>query len=295
VPAVPVTLACQLVLYVDLDPSDDPTVISNPDALIRQAVAQTGAQQWNFHTPKSIPMAMRSDQQYYFTGEDKQNVRFTQQGVAYLIQVTNAVNVSGEPITSDIIAGSIFFDWQCNFNIPQINPESVVSQIPNAGVLTVTTTWTQKSWTPTWLSGEQPVLAPRTKYALCAYLDGSRATPLDDLTANISWTWGGVEFARYDNWKSTTGPGRQYMKPNYPIFIETDSNGMPVDMNKLVVISSGDSQGNFGISVRAMSSRSDPFSVLGNLIMKIGKGIIRETETDAQQLLGGEAFVDPLN
>ena len=98
VPAVPTTLACQFVLYIDLDPSDDPTIISDEDALIRQAVAQTGAQQWNFHVPKTIPLAMRSDRQYYFTGVDKQNVRFSQQGAAYLIQITNPINFNGENI-----------------------------------------------------------------------------------------------------------------------------------------------------------------------------------------------------
>jgi hypothetical protein len=127
VPAVPVSLACQLVLYVDLDPSDDPTVIPNADALIRQAVAQTGAQQWNFHVPKRIPMALRNDRQFFFTGVDKQNVRFSQQGMAYLIQITSPVNFNGEPIATEIEAGSIFFDWNIGFNIPQINPSAITN------------------------------------------------------------------------------------------------------------------------------------------------------------------------
>lgn len=132
VPAVPTTLACQFVLYMDLDPSDDPTGIADEDALIRQAVAQTGAQQWNFHVPKTIPLAMRSDRQYYFTGSDKQNVRFTQQGAAYLIQITNPINFNGETLTSPIQAGSLFIDWVVNFSTPQINPGAVVVSSLNA-------------------------------------------------------------------------------------------------------------------------------------------------------------------
>ena len=126
VPAVPTTLACQFVLYIDLDPSDDPTIISNEDALIRQAVAQTGAQQWNFHVPKTIPLAMRNDRQYYFTGIDKQNVRFSQQGAAYLIQITNPINFNGENIVSTLQAGSLFIDWTVQFSTPQLNPSAAL-------------------------------------------------------------------------------------------------------------------------------------------------------------------------
>jgi hypothetical protein len=132
VPAVPTTLACQLVLYLDLDPTDDPTIITDPDSLIRQAVAQTGSQQWNFHTPKVIPLAMRSDRQFYFTGLDKQNVRFSQQGVAYLVQVTSPINFNGEPIQSKLEAGSLFIDWTVQFNIPQINPSAAITTSPTS-------------------------------------------------------------------------------------------------------------------------------------------------------------------
>lgn len=130
VPAVPTTLACQLVLYLDLDPTDDPSFITDPDALIRQAVAQTGSQQWNFHTAKTIPLAMRADRQFYFTGLDKQNVRFSQQGVAYLVQVTNPINFNGETIQTKLEAGSLFIDWTVQFNIPQINPAAAITMAP---------------------------------------------------------------------------------------------------------------------------------------------------------------------
>jgi hypothetical protein len=164
VPAVPVTLACQLVLYVDLDPSDDATSITDSEFLIRQAVAQTGAQQWNFHTPKVIPMAMRADQQFYFTGNDRQNVRFTQQGKAYLIQVTEAVNVSGDPITRDIEAGSIYFDWVVDFNIPQLNPEtSFLTATPSQSVSYLAGDISEP-WSPSWKPSGNAILSPRTSY-----------------------------------------------------------------------------------------------------------------------------------
>lgn len=125
VPAVPTTLACQFVLYVDLDPSDDPTIILDEEALIRQAVAQTGAQQWNFHVPKTIPMAMRADRQMYFTGSTKSNPRFSQQGKGYLIQITNPINFNGENIVDTLDAGSLFIDWTVCFGTAQINPSAV--------------------------------------------------------------------------------------------------------------------------------------------------------------------------
>mgnify|MGYP003574138876 FL=1 len=127
VPAVPVTVACQFALYVDTDPLDDPTVITNADTLVRQAVAQTGAQQWNFNLPKTVELARRGDDQLYYTGEDKQNLRFSQQGTGYLIQVTEPVGIDGSPATADLVAGSIFIDWSVVFQTPQINPESDIA------------------------------------------------------------------------------------------------------------------------------------------------------------------------
>ena len=127
VPAVPVTLACQLTLYVDLDPLDDPTTITDADTLVRQAVAQTGSQEWNFNLPKTIELAKRGDDQLYYTGEDKQNLRFSQQGTGYLIQVTDPVNSEGASSTDPIVAGSIFIDWTVMFQTPQINPEAAIA------------------------------------------------------------------------------------------------------------------------------------------------------------------------
>ena len=158
VPAVPVTLACQLALYVDLDPLDDPTTITDADTLVRQAVAQTGSQQWNFNLPKTIELAKRGDDQLYYTGEDKQNLRFSQQGTGYLIQVTEPVSSEGTPITTDLVAGSIFIDWAVTFQTPQINPEAAVAIPFNAA--TGATDITGETYT-----GEYIYLAPAIPYA----------------------------------------------------------------------------------------------------------------------------------
>lgn len=130
VSAVPNTLACQFVLYIDTDPNDDPFTISDPDSLIRQAVSQTGSQQWNFNSSKTTPLAIRPDGQLYYTGTDKSNERFNRQGTAYLIQITDPINFNGGTLTGDLQAGSLFIDWVVDFSTPQINPESLISFVP---------------------------------------------------------------------------------------------------------------------------------------------------------------------
>ena len=122
VPAVPTTLACQLICYVDTDPLDDPNSAIDADVLIRQAAAHAGAQQWNFNTPKSILMPFRSDDQLYYTGDTKLNERLNLMGKAYLIQVTDPLNFNGDALTDPVIAGSIYIDWSCKFQLAQINP-----------------------------------------------------------------------------------------------------------------------------------------------------------------------------
>nr|AFN53606.1 capsid protein [Macrobrachium rosenbergii nodavirus]AFN53608.1 capsid protein [Macrobrachium rosenbergii nodavirus] len=130
VPAVPNTLACQLIGYIDTDPLDDPNVILDVDQLLRQATSQVGARQWNFSDTTTIPLIVRRDDQLYYTGQDKENVRFSQQGVFYLLQVTTLLNISGEAITNDLISGSLYLDWVCGFSMPQINPTPVeISQL----------------------------------------------------------------------------------------------------------------------------------------------------------------------
>ncbi len=129
VPAVPKTIACQFVIYQDTDPLDDPTVITDADALIRQATAQTGSQQFNFINAKTIDLASRADGKMYYTGLDKQNERFNRQGNFYVIQVTNPLNFNGEPLPSPIEAGSLYVDWTCEFQTAQINPSAVVAAL----------------------------------------------------------------------------------------------------------------------------------------------------------------------
>ena len=178
VPAVPVTLACQLLFYTDLDPLDDPSVILDADQLIRQATAQTGSQQWNFHTPKVISMARRADNQLYYTGEDKQNLRFSQQGTGYLIQVTSLVNIDGEVPTTDLVAGSLYVDWEIEFQTPQINPEAVLLS-PFADQAEVRS-YDVSAFVSTDIQIFQPVilqdLIPRSFYAVT--LAGERNTAL---------------------------------------------------------------------------------------------------------------------
>lgn len=140
VSAVPATLACQLVLYIDTDPNDDPTVIADANALIRQAVAQAGSRQWNFHSGKTIPLVERADDQLYYTGVDRKNDRLSRQGTAYLIQVTNPISMNGTPVPNDLEAGSLFLDWDVEFSTAQLEPEAsgeapggftTVKNIPN--------------------------------------------------------------------------------------------------------------------------------------------------------------------
>ena len=125
VPAVPMTLACQLIVYIDTDPLDDPLNIKGEAELIRQATAQAKSQQFNFNTPKNISLVMRKDDQMYYTGIDKQNLRFSQQGTAYIIQITECVNFNGETIPKAITAGSIYLDWNVCLSTPQINPSAL--------------------------------------------------------------------------------------------------------------------------------------------------------------------------
>ena len=137
VPAVPTTLGCQLLSYLDTDPLDDPSVILDGDQLLRQATAHTGSQQWNFNTPKVISLPIRSDGQLYYTGLTKQNERFNVQAKIYLIQVTRPVDINGSPVASPIEAGSLYIDWNVRFETPQINPFSVTSPFARAVVISI--------------------------------------------------------------------------------------------------------------------------------------------------------------
>lgn len=126
VPSVPDTLAAQFICYLDTDPNDDPSVITGADALMRQATAQAGSQQWNFNTAKRTDLATRADRELYYTGAVGATPRLSLQGVAYIIQATAAINFNGENLPKEIEAGSLYVDWECEFQTPQINPNAVV-------------------------------------------------------------------------------------------------------------------------------------------------------------------------
>lgn len=121
VPAVPNTIACQLLVYFDTDPTDDPEV-GSVDLLIRAATAHTGSQQFNFNVPKTMAMPMRSDKQLYYTGKFKTNERFTLQSKAFVLQVTNPVDFNGAELSAPVTCGSLYMDWRIRFEQPQINP-----------------------------------------------------------------------------------------------------------------------------------------------------------------------------
>lgn len=127
VPAVPMTIACQFIIYIDTDPLDDPTTIPTADAIIRQATAQAKSQQFNFNKAKTISLCIRKDDQLYYTGADKQNLRFSNQGTAYIIQVTPVMDFNGGIIDTGVAAGSIYLDWNVCFDVPQINPSAILS------------------------------------------------------------------------------------------------------------------------------------------------------------------------
>jgi hypothetical protein len=120
------TIACQFIIYIDTDPLDDPSTIADPDAILRQATAQARSQQFNFNRAKNISLCVRKDDQMYYTGADKQNLRFSNQGTAYIIQVTSAMDFNGGTISTPIDAGSVYLDWNVCFDIPQINPSALL-------------------------------------------------------------------------------------------------------------------------------------------------------------------------
>lgn len=127
VTSLPTSVSCQLCMYIDTDPSDDPLIITDVEALVRQAVSAAGSRVWNASVSQSVPLVVRRDGQLYYTGNTKENVRLTQSGVGYIIQVTNPLNALGAPLTADLEAGSLYLDWDVTFSTPQIEPAAVVA------------------------------------------------------------------------------------------------------------------------------------------------------------------------
>jgi len=178
VPAVPTSIACQLLVYLDTDPSDDPSASPTAETLIRQATAHTGSQQWNFNVPKLISLPMRADKQLYYTGDTKLNPRFNMQARAYVIQVTDPVNYNGEPIASALQSGSLYIDWVCQFQTPQINPAGFLSGDAESTLLAaINPTLVGVPLYNDAVATDLPVtLKPNAQYAVWASFNGTNRT-----------------------------------------------------------------------------------------------------------------------
>jgi hypothetical protein len=125
VSAMPLTVGCQLVVYLDTDPTDDPSGLPF-EQIMRQATAQTGSQQFNFNRDKVVQLAQRIDNQFYYTGIDKENIRFTQQGTFYVLQISTVNDINGVPASTPLVCGNLYIDWEIEMQIPQINVVGVV-------------------------------------------------------------------------------------------------------------------------------------------------------------------------
>lgn len=149
VTSLPTSVSCQLCMYIDTDPSDDPLIITDVEALVRQAVTAAGSRVWNASASQSVPLVVRRDGQLYYTGNTKENVRLTQSGVGYLIQVTNPLNALGAPLEADLEAGSLYLDWDVTFSTPQIEPAAVVAapRVPKIEVVSNTIETAHDEWT----------------------------------------------------------------------------------------------------------------------------------------------------
>lgn len=177
VTSLPTSVSCQLCMYIDTDPSDDPLIITDVEALVRQAVSAAGSRVWNASVSQSVPLVVRRDGQLYYTGNTKENVRLTQSGVGYIIQVTNPLNALGAPLEADLEAGSLYLDWDVTFSTPQIEPAAVVAaprdpkiEVVSNTIETPTTDW---SLAATVADGELCFVAPYEmhSYAVAATAD----------------------------------------------------------------------------------------------------------------------------
>lgn len=177
VTSLPTSVSCQLCMYIDTDPSDDPLIITDVEALVRQAVSASGSRVWNASVSQSVPLVVRRDGQLYYTGNTKENVRLTQSGVGYIIQVTNPLNALGAPLEADLEAGSLYLDWDVTFSTPQIEPAAVVAapRDPKIEVVSNTIETPEENWSlvATVADGELCFVAPYEmhSYAVAATAD----------------------------------------------------------------------------------------------------------------------------
>lgn len=139
VPATATSVACQLVGWIDTDPYDDPAAFGSTEALVRQALSQYGSSAFNIITPARFDLAQRKDREEYYTGPDKNNLRFTRAGNFYLAQVTRATGFDGKLLTDAFECGSIYVDWDVSFETPQIDPPSTADPTEKIEILSCST------------------------------------------------------------------------------------------------------------------------------------------------------------
>lgn len=121
VPAVPTTVGCQLVAYIDTDPVDDPLQAVSIVEAVRRAVAHASSKAFNIYAAQNIPLVQRADDTLYYCGSKPQELqRFTRQGKLHIVQITDPVNINTEPLSKDLRCGSLFLDWHIEFQVEQI-------------------------------------------------------------------------------------------------------------------------------------------------------------------------------
>lgn len=191
VPGLSSTIGCQLLLYIDNDPNDDPSTITDIDALVRQATAQAGSKQWSAFSRAYIPLIIRKDGQFYYTNTDA-NKRFSVQGRWHLIQVTTPTGVSGAALTADIPEpAAIYLDWEVEFQIPQINPAAAVSALL-APVVPQALTIGDLNPSGTKLlavQGLQPGQVVHVAYESAAWGTGGHSLAFSDPNATLTNNW----------------------------------------------------------------------------------------------------------
>jgi len=116
-------------MYQDTDPTDDPSIVADADALVRLATSHQGSRAWNARSDKRTPLPKASGDKWYYTGAGGSDKRLTTQARYHIIQVTGPVDFSGVAIGTALQAGSLFVDWEIEFVTPQMDEESVQRSI----------------------------------------------------------------------------------------------------------------------------------------------------------------------
>lgn len=121
VPAVPTTVGCQLVAYIDTDPTDNPLQAKTIVEAVRRAVAHASSREFNIYAAQSIPLVQRADDTLYYCGSRPTEIeRFVRQGKLHIVQITDPVNINTEPLSKDLRCGSLFLDWHIEFQVEQL-------------------------------------------------------------------------------------------------------------------------------------------------------------------------------